>query len=600
MGSVGWNNEDKAMAAAVLGTKAFDYLMSSSVLAECSLMAMGNDENLQNKLSDLVELPNSANFCWNYAIFWQLSRSKTGELVLGWGDGCCREPHEDEDSDVTQILKIRLEDEAHQRMRKRVLQKLHILFGGTEEDSYAFGLDKVTDVEMFFLASMYFSFPRGEGGPGRCFGSGKHVWLSDALKSCIDYCVRSFLAKSAGMQTIVLIPTDVGVVELGSVRCIPESLELVEVVGSSFSSLSPLFKAKKAAAVAAVTDKKDGDSPISSLVIGDHAEVVPKIFGQDLYSGRMQLKEKFAPGKADDRTLDAGANANRVPVTTTTRNGFHNTAWMQYSSVKPGKQVEIYNTQTSAKNVDGLVNGAREEYRANNLQHQKAPQMQIDFTGAAPRPVICRPRSAESEHSDVEVSCKEVCRGPPEDKRPRKRGRKPANGREEPLNHVEAERQRREKLNQRFYALRAVVPTISKMDKASLLGDAIAYVTELQKKLKDMECERERQSREPLASEAKPNTETQVCSPTVDIQTGRNELTLRVSCPLATHPASRVIRAIKYAQATIIEAKFVTGSEKVFHTFVVKSQGSEHLTKDKLIEALCHESSSSQQLSSAG
>lgn len=62
---------------------------------------------------------------------------------------------------------------------------------------------------------------------------------------------------------------------------------------------------------------------------------------------------------------------------------------------------------------------------------------------------------------------------------PKKRGRKPANGRKEPLNHVEAERQRREKLNQRFYALRAVVPNISKMDKASLLSDAIAHIIDL-------------------------------------------------------------------------------------------------------------------------
>ncbi|KAL4363131.1 hypothetical protein GQ457_04G027450 [Hibiscus cannabinus] len=35
----------------------------------------------------------------------------------------------------------------------------------------------------------------------------------------------------------------------------------------------------------------------------------------------------------------------------------------------------------------------------------------------------------------------------PDERKPRKRGRKPANGREEPSNHVEAEQQRREKLN---------------------------------------------------------------------------------------------------------------------------------------------------------
>ncbi|XP_019257209.1 PREDICTED: transcription factor ABA-INDUCIBLE bHLH-TYPE-like [Nicotiana attenuata] len=72
---------------------------------------------------------------------------------------------------------------------------------------------------------------------------------------------------------------------------------------------------------------------------------------------------------------------------------------------------------------------------------------------------------------------------------PKKRGRKPANGREEPLNHVEAERQRREKLNQRFYALRAVVPNVSKMDKASLLGDAISYINELKLKLQNIKTD---------------------------------------------------------------------------------------------------------------
>ncbi|KAK3228170.1 hypothetical protein Dsin_008032 [Dipteronia sinensis] len=72
----------------------------------------------------------------------------------------------------------------------------------------------------------------------------------------------------------------------------------------------------------------------------------------------------------------------------------------------------------------------------------------------------------------------------------RKRGRKPAAAgieKESPLNHVEAERQRRERLNHRFYALRSVVPNVSKMDKASLLADAVTYIKELKDKIQEME-----------------------------------------------------------------------------------------------------------------
>ncbi|KAI3895331.1 hypothetical protein MKX03_035832 [Papaver bracteatum] len=53
--------------------------------------------------------------------------------------------------------------------------------------------------------------------------------------------------------------------------------------------------------------------------------------------------------------------------------------------------------------------------------------------------------------------------------------------------HVMAERKRREKLNQRFIALSAVVPGLKKMDKASVLGDAIKYIKQLQEKVKLLE-----------------------------------------------------------------------------------------------------------------
>ncbi|KAI5066751.1 hypothetical protein GOP47_0017279 [Adiantum capillus-veneris] len=257
--------------------------------------------------------------------------------------------------------------------------------------------------------------------------------------------------------------------------------------------------------------------------------------------------------------------------------------------------------------------------------HQQAPSQGVvssngrrdDLLGM--RLSSSHPFSRESEHSDMELSFKDIetCI-PIVEHKPRKRGRKPANGREEPLTHVEAERQRRDKLNRRFYSLRAVVPNVSKMDKASLLGDAVAYIEELKSKVQELEHGKKQildganpnskdSSSEVMAAAAdEPTTDKEqdastslemkaLSSPpclhrSLDIKVHflpSREALIQIESSRQDHPAARVAMALKVLQLEVLHSSVsLRDGLRVHQSTIVQLPDSQFLSEEELVDAI--------------
>ncbi|MCO5587521.1 hypothetical protein L7F22_041471 [Adiantum nelumboides] len=219
--------------------------------------------------------------------------------------------------------------------------------------------------------------------------------------------------------------------------------------------------------------------------------------------------------------------------------------------------------------------------------------------------------SVESEHSDADASCKEAeLSQAVAEKKPRKRGRKPANGREEPLNHVEAERQRREKMNQRFYSLRAVVPNVSRMDKASLLADATSYIEELRAKVQSLEIERRKllgrldkgasersgsflpssQEDIPAYSNALQQKPKNFSCPhgkvSIAVQFLGKEALIQVESSKKAYPAALLMLALQELQLQVHHATVAAVHDMLFQRVIVAMKGPRYSSEDQLRDAL--------------
>lgn len=225
-------------------------------------------------------------------------------------------------------------------------------------------------------------------------------------------------------------------------------------------------------------------------------------------------------------------------------------------------------------------------------------------------------KQEQSEHSVSEFNEFVTAAGAQasvEKRAPKKRGRKPCPGRNMAMNHVDAERQRREKLNNRFYALRSVVPNVSRMDKASLLADAVSYINNLKAKVEELESQVQRESKKArvIVVESAGDTTIDNNSSTItcinDIRPNSNsnnpillevevkmvgpDALIRVQSQNCNYPGAKLMEALRELELQLHHASMSRVDELMVQDVVIRVSDelrSEDALKAALLRALDH------------
>ncbi|KAJ4716044.1 transcription factor bHLH25-like [Melia azedarach] len=169
--------------------------------------------------------------------------------------------------------------------------------------------------------------------------------------------------------------------------------------------------------------------------------------------------------------------------------------------------------------------------------------------------------------------------------------------------HIIAERKRREKLSQRFIALSAIVPGLKKMDKASVLGDAIKYLKQLQEKVKTLEEQTRKKTMESVvfvkksqlfaegenssSDENSSNVQLNEALPEIEARICDKNVLIRVHCEKRKGVFEKTVAEIEKLHLTIINSSVMTfGNSALDVTIIAQMDEEFNMTVKDLVKNL--------------
>ncbi|PNT76831.1 basic helix-loop-helix protein A isoform X2 [Brachypodium distachyon] len=418
--------------------------------------------------------------------------------------------------------------------------------------------EDLTETEWFYLMCASYSFPPHVGLPGRAFAKGGHVWLCRANEVDSKVFSRAILAKSAGIQTVVCIPIVDGVLEIGTTENVKEDISLVQYAMSIIMDQQDIqmiptisehstsdkichmyqqsFQTQRKIHGGQENEMEHDDDDIGAECASGSGTNAGRNYSQDTplnivgntddqetpNAGSSELMQLEIPEKVRDgcsSNLDDEIQMLMVCQNSNDQSDFQRqdepcdswhflyeelcSGYPQSSGENQDMVLQPENAHYTETVMSILQRNTRRQAAGTSTRSYVAASHQSSFSTWHPT-MLQQGRTATGAggttpqrmlRSVLFNNAAASGHGKPADDFPRGGGPR-REAADLSANHVLQERKRREKLNERFIILRSLVPFVTKMDKASILGDTIEYVKQLRSRIQDLESSSTRQQQQ--------------------------------------------------------------------------------------------------------